>query len=196
MKTLTIKIMRNSSFALALISVLFLNACTQTTSKKETTTSQVKVKKPKMDIHTAAVMGNVSMINDHIAYGSDLNIKEPMGGSTAMTTAALFGHTEIVEALITGGADVNALNNEGSTALHTAAFFCYQDIVKVLLENEVDQTVRNVHGSTALESVQAPFDSVKGIYEYLNGELKPLGITIDYDRVEKTRPIIAEILSK
>ena len=77
---------------------------------------------PEVDLHTAAIMGDLEATQQHIKAGSDLNVKEPTRGSTPLITAAMFGKTEIALALIKAGADINYQNYEGSTALHTAAF--------------------------------------------------------------------------
>ena len=42
---------------------------------------------------------------------------------TPLHSAVSAGHTEIVQALISGGADVNAANSSGQTALHYAVSF-------------------------------------------------------------------------
>ena len=49
-------------------------------------------------------------------------------------------------------------------------------------------------GNTALQSVSAPFDDVKGIYDSFAQALGPLGLTLDYDHIRTTRPEIAEML--
>ena len=49
-------------------------------------------------------------------------------------------------------------------------------------------------GSTALESVAAPFDQVKGVYELLQALLGPAGLKLDLDQIKATRPVIAEML--
>jgi ankyrin repeat protein len=133
-------------------------------------------------------------VNQHIVVGSDLNEKEPSRASSPLITAAVFGKTEIARALIEAGADVNYKNNDGSTALITAAFFCRTEIVKILLENGADKNAKNNDGRTALESVAAPFDAVKGIYDGLAAALKPLGLQLDYEQIMATRPKIAEML--
>jgi len=155
---------------------------------------EIKVEAPKMDIHAAAFMGNVRVIRQHIKAGSDLNVKEPMGGSSPLISATVFGKTEAALALIEAGADLNITNNEGSTALHSAAFFCRSEIVEALINKGADKTIKNKAGSTALESVQAPFEAVKGIYDYMSKQLGPLGFKLDYKHVETTRPKIATML--
>ena len=84
-------------------------------------TAQSKVDAPTVDIWTAAAQGNLEAIKRHVSAGTDLNAKEPTGGSTPLIVAALFGQTEAAGLLIEKGANVNVKNNEGSTALHTAA---------------------------------------------------------------------------
>ena len=115
-------------------------------------------------------------------------------GSTALITAAVFGKTEVAKALIEAGADVNSRNNDGSTSLYCAAFFCRTEIVEALLDKGADKSIRNNFGSTALESVAGPFSDVKGIYDLFSKDLGPLGLKLDYEQIEETRPVIAEML--
>jgi len=60
-----------------------------------------------------------------------------------LTTAAVFGKTEIALALVNAGADVNIINNDGSTPLHTAAFFCHT-VLGLKLDFEQLKTSRPV----------------------------------------------------
>jgi hypothetical protein len=148
---------------------------------------------PKIAIHTAAAMGSLKSIERHIKTGSDLNEKDQYG-STPLVVAITFGKTEVAKALIEAGADIQIKNSDGATPLHIASFFCHPEIVKALLDKGADKTELNGSGNTPYETVAAPFDKVKGIYDYIGTQLKPLGITFDYDYIEATRPIIAEML--
>lgn len=161
---------------------------------KQSETSQVTPEPPDMDIHAATFMGDLDAIRQHIAAGSDLNVKEPSVGSSPLISASVFGKTEVARALIEAGADVNLQNNEGSTALHSAAFLCRTEIVKMLLENGADKNLRTHAGSTALESVAGPFEDVRFIYDIFSRDLGPLGFKLDYKQIEETRPVIAEML--
>ncbi len=159
---------------------------------------QNKVQQPasqtQMSLHAAVITGNLEMVNKYIKNGADINEKEPAGGSSPLITACVFGQTEAALALIKAGADVNQTNNDGSTALHTAAFFCRTEIVKALLANGIDKSIQNNAGSTAAESVAAPFEAVKPIYDYFSKVYEPLGLKLDYEKIQETRPVIAEML--
>ncbi len=167
---------------------------TSNDDKLQSETSQETPKPPAMDIHAATFMGDMAAIRQHIAVGSDLDLKEPSMGSTPLISAAVFGKTEVALALIEAGADVNLQNNEGSTALTSAAFLCRTEIVKALLENGADKSMRTTAGSTALESVAATFEDVRFIYDIFSRDLGPLGLKLDYKQLEDTRPVIAEML--
>ena len=115
-------------------------------------------------------------------------------GSTPLNIAATFGKTDIALALIKGGADLNTTNSEGSTPLHVAAFFCRTEIVKALLEKGADKSLTNNYGSTAFMSVSGPFTEVEPFYLQMSKNLGQFGLKLDFDHLEKTRPVIAEML--
>lgn len=147
------------------------------------------------NIHAAIINNDLESVKTLIASGSDINEKEPASGSSPLTTAAMMNRIEIAKALVEAGADLNQANNDGSTALHTAAFFCRTEIVKLLLENGADKSIRNNSNATALESVQAPFDMVKPIYDYIQSIYEPIGLKLDMERLQKNRPEIAKLLT-
>ena len=91
-------------------------------------------------------------------------------------------------------AELDLPNNDGSTALITAAFFARAEVVAALLAAGADTSIRNASGSTALDVVSAPFEEMKGIYDFIGGALAPLGLVLDYERLEQTRPRVAEML--
>ena len=69
-------------------------------------------KAPAISIHDAVEKGNIEVVKQHLATGTDVNAKVE-GGGTALHEAALNGHKEVVELLITAGADVNAKIGKG-----------------------------------------------------------------------------------
>ena len=180
--------------AVLLTVFIYVKAEDSNNHKKQSMELQTATTPPDKSIHAAAVEGDIETIRQHINTGTDLDAKEPSGGSSPLITATVFGKTEVAMALIEAGADLDFKNNEGSTPLHTAAFFCRTEIVEALLTNGADATLLNNAGSTALESVVVPFDLVKPYYDYFNNTLGPLGLVLDYEEIKRTRPLIAEIL--
>ncbi|MEE4247407.1 MAG: ankyrin repeat domain-containing protein [Kangiellaceae bacterium] len=180
-------------FALAL--VLFSSSCAQknndTAQQKEATS---KVNAPEIDIHGAVLTNNLEAVKQHIDAGTDINAKEPMGGSTPLITAITFDKPEIANALVKAGADLSIQNNDGSTALHTAAFFGKVEMVQMLIDAKADKTIKNNYGATPREIVLAEFSQMKPIYEMMMAQLKPMGFTLDLAELEKARPVVAMML--
>jgi len=147
---------------------------------------------PSIDIWTAAAKGNIEAIKQHLAAGTDLNAKQPTGGSTPLMIAALLGQNEAAKLLIEKGANVNAGNNEGSTALLIAAFFCRTETVKLLLSKGADVNAKNIREETPLDTVAGSWSpELEGIYKYIAGLLQ---IQLDIERIKANRPKIAAML--
>ncbi|HNU88835.1 MAG TPA: ankyrin repeat domain-containing protein [Ferruginibacter sp.] len=180
------------TFSVALFTMAGCNEKKEHT--ESTTTVKTKVNPPEVDIHTAVMTGNMEALKQHIAAGSNLNEKDPLGGSSPLISASLFGKTEMASALMEAGADLNFQNNDGSTALHTASFFCRPEIVTMLLNKGADKTIKNKYNQTAYESVAGSFAEVKPSYDALGKMLEPMGLKLDYAFLEKTRPRIANML--
>jgi ankyrin repeat protein len=178
-----------------LTGLIMMTSCqSQDTSKHQENASKASSAKPQIDIHTAVVTENLDALNQHIAAGTNLNERDPFGGSSPLISAAVFGKPKMAKVLIDAGADINFQNNDGSTALHTSAFFCRPEIVKMLLEKNADKTIKNKFGATAYESVAGSFTDVKGSYDMMGTMLAPMGLKLDYTYIEKTRPEIAAML--
>ena len=184
------------TMALAIVLALSLNSCSESkgTESNQDTTETATIKAPKLALNDAVISGNLEAVKQHIAAKSDLNKKEPFGGSTPLIVAAVFDKPEIAKALIDAGAELDITNNEGSTAIHSAAFFCRTDILQMLLDAGADKNIRNNYGATALESAQVPFNDIKSVYDIMSAQLKGMGLQMDLERIEKTRPQIADML--
>jgi len=68
----------------------------------------------------------------------------------ALINAADKGDSEVVEALLDSGADINARDERNQTALHQAANRGHTPIVKLLLERGSDVNAKNLFGQTPL----------------------------------------------
>jgi ankyrin repeat protein len=184
---------------ISLFMILLIAVSCKTHEKSEVkdsvaTVATTSAKAPEMDIHTSVITGNIDALKQHIAAGSNLNEKDPFGGSSPLISAALFGKTEEAKLLIEAGADIDFQNNDGSTALLTASFFGRPEIVKLLLEKGADKNIKNKYNSTAYESVAAPWEAVKETYDMMGKMLAPMGLKLDYAYLQKVRPEIAAML--
>ncbi len=157
-------------------------------------TAQSTAEEQTVDIWTAAAQGNIEAIKQHVSAGTDLNAKEPAGGSTPLMVAAIFDQAEAAGLLVEKGANVNARNNERNTALHIAAFFGHTETVKLLLEKSAEVNAKNIRVETPLDTVAAPWSpELEGIYRYIGGLLQ---IELDLEKIKAARPQIAAILRR
>jgi hypothetical protein len=184
----------SASLVVALLIMIACGGKNSAPTGDSTVVATSGIKPPEIDIHTAVLTDNMDALKQHIAAGSNLNEKDPYGGSSPLITASLFGKPDAAKLLIEGGADINFQNNDGSTALHTGAFFCRPEIVKMLLDNGADKSLKNKFGATAYESVAGPFSEAKNTYDMMGKILGPMGLKLDHAYIEKTRPEIAAML--
>jgi hypothetical protein len=184
------------AIGIALLSALLMTACQTKDGVAQTAGSAgtSAVKAPDIDIHTSVLTENTEALKQHIAAGTNINEKDPFGGSSPLISAALFGKTEQAKILIEAGADINFQNNDGSTALHVASFFGRPEIVKILLDKGADKSIKNKYGATPYDGVAGPFSEVKNTYDIMVTTLGPLGLKLDYAYLEKVRPEIAVLL--
>ena len=101
-----------------------------------------------ISIHMAAEDGNIEVVKQHIAAGTDVNAKEEDG--TPLHYAAYQGYKEIVELLIAAGADVNAKDEDG-TPLHYAAWNGHKEVVELLIAEGADVNAKTNDGKTPLD---------------------------------------------
>ena len=74
---------------------------------------------PWNSIHVAALDGNIEAVKQHLANGTDVNVKNNFE-STPLHSASGGGHKEIANLLIAKSADVNARDDVGQTPLDFA----------------------------------------------------------------------------
>jgi ankyrin repeat protein len=86
-----------------------------------------------------------------LAGGADVNAKN-VDGWTPLHEAAFGGRKEIVELLISNGADVNAKHDGfGTTPLHRAAYRGHKEIVELLIGKGADVNAKNANGETPID---------------------------------------------
>jgi len=142
----------------------------------------------------AAATGDADTVKSALKRGLDVDGKDPNSGGTILIGAAFAGQTQIVKLLLGKEPDIEARNKEGGTALFNAAFFCRTETLEALIEAGADVNARDKTGATALDAATAPWTKeLAGVYKFIGDILK---MEFDLDRVQRTRPKIAEILEK
>ena len=75
---------------------------------------------PDLSIYDAIEDGNIEVVKQHLAAGTDVNSKDK-DGWTLLHEAASEGHNKIIELLVAKGADVNAKGADGETPVDAAS---------------------------------------------------------------------------
>ena len=144
------------------------------------------------DIWSAAAEGDLERITQLLEKGVSVNARQPGSGSTPLNTAAVFGQTAVAKLLIKKGADVSITNPDGNSALLIASFFAHTEFVQLLLEKGAPINVKNRRGETPLDTVSANWSpQLEETYRSI-GDM--IGIELDLERINQTRPKIAELL--
>ena len=99
----------------------------------------------------------------------DFNVNDTLNTTTPLMRAAKRNNADVVNFLISKGADVNAKNKKGWTALLFAASQNTSDVVKLLLDNGADINAKNKDGNNAIICAleHAPRENVSSVVNVL-----------------------------
>ena len=128
------------------------------------------VEEPTTDLITAVIDDDLETVNQHIAYGSDLNIQDGTFSNTPLNFAGIYGLTDIANALIDAGADLNLINDDNFTPLCNAAAWGHTSVVSILLDAGADLSAKcfetQIGVSVTLSiAIGAPYsDYIKSLY--------------------------------
>ena len=139
----------------------------------------------------AAKEGNIEAVKQHLANGADVNAKDD--GWTPLHNAAGYSTKEMVELLISNGANVNAKNEDGWTPLHDAAT---KEVAELLIDKGADMEAKDKDDWTPLH--KAAFGGHKEMVELLiaegadvnakgEDEWTPLNLTHDPETIDLLR---------
>jgi len=92
-----------------------------------------------------AVDGKYETIKTLLEHGAKVNHKEDGDGSTALHYAAMYSGKEVINLLISYGADVNAKDEHQITPLHQAAMLNNIEAAKALVEHGADIFAKTYH---------------------------------------------------
>ena len=187
-----------------LLLILLLNFCgaedSESTQSTQVEVSNVdsNVEEPNIDLLTAVQDKNLEIVNQHIAYGSDLNLQDGTFSNTPLNFAGIYGLTEIANALVDAGADLNLVNADNFTPLCNAAAWGHTEVVTILLDAGADISAKCFETQIGLSvavaiAISAPYsDYIKALYVD-HGEK----YNIPYDEAEiiAGREKVTELLS-
>jgi ankyrin repeat protein len=91
----------------------------------------------------AAALNNLEALKTLLDAGADVNLKNKQG-RTALMLAASEGLVNNVRALVLGGADINAIDEDDMDALAHAAENDHAAVVRFLKSKGVSETVAKV----------------------------------------------------
>ncbi len=142
---------------------------TENNESVETTVSS-SVEEPTIDLLTAVIDDDLEAVKQHIAYGSDLNVQDGTFSNTPLNFAGIYGLTDIANALIDAGADLNLINDDNFTPLCNAAAWGHTSVVTILLDAGADLSAKcfetQIGVSVSLSiAIGAPYsDYIKSLY--------------------------------
>jgi len=102
------------------------------------------------DLHDAIQKGDVARVKTLISDNKDLLHLKSDKGQTPLHLAVQNGSQEIVEFLISQGADINARDSEGNTPLITALALKKTDTARFLLSKGADVKIKNAQNQPAV----------------------------------------------
>ncbi|WP_182870112.1 acyltransferase family protein [Rhodopirellula sp. JC639] len=111
----------------------------------------------------AVVAGDTDRVRTAIAADEiDVDAVSPDGASL-LTVAVFLGHTEMVEMLLSEGADVHQRNGDQGTALHSAAFIGRDEEAEMLLRAGADADAMDANGQTPKDLLRIDFGTTNFI---------------------------------
>ena len=161
-------------------------------------TVNTDVEQPSVELLVSVQDNDLNIVNQHIAYGSDLNVQDGTFSNTPLNFAGIYGLTEIANALVDAGADLNLVNADNFTPLCNAAAWGHTEVVTILLDAGADVSSKCFETQIGLSvavsiAISAPYsDYIKALYVD-HGE--KYNIPYDEAKIIAGREKVTELLS-
>ncbi|OHB74730.1 MAG: hypothetical protein A2Z25_23445, partial [Planctomycetes bacterium RBG_16_55_9] len=105
---------------------------------------------PPVSLQEAAAVGNLDLIKSFVEAEIKVDAREDSFFKTAVHRAVISGHRDVVEFLLSRGADIDARDSFLVSALHYAVQNNHKDIAELLLANGASADARDGAGDTPL----------------------------------------------
>lgn len=101
-------------------------------------------------LNAVAEAGDKAKVESLLAAGADANFKDTSLGFTPLGLAVGYGYKDVVDVLLSHGADINVIVFQDYTPLDYAIVRGYKDVVVVILAHGADPNAKNNDGLTPL----------------------------------------------
>jgi hypothetical protein len=139
--------------------------------------------------HSAVINGDLPLVQKYITrlLGDSLD-QEDKAGMTPLHWAAIAGRLDVLELLVSNGADIDALNKGLNAPILLAAAFAREEIVIYLLDHGADISLRNMKGYDCL-MMSVVFGVDFGDIHDIVFALKARGVDLNHQDVSGATPI-------
>lgn len=116
-----------------------------------------------LEAHEAARTGNWESLRIYLLAAGDVDAR--MWGATLLHTAALYGHTHMVQQLLVHGCQVNAVNDALQTPLYLACISGHTSVVRSLLMGGADVDITSIAGHTPSSILHSASRAANDVFE-------------------------------
>ena len=110
---------------------------------------------PDISIHNAVIFGNIEAVKQHLAAGTDVDMKGNLG-ETPLFRAFERQNIRIAQLLVANGADVNAKDFIGQTPLHFAVSIDQKEFAELLIAKGADVNAKATNSRVVNGAPWAP----------------------------------------